>query len=37
MIEKGFQLPAEGKISLKKHSQSKDPDSFFQLKGYRIK
>ena len=33
IIKKGFQLQAEGKISLKKYSQSTDPDSLFQSKG----
>lgn len=37
IIEKGFQLQAEGKISLKKYYQSTDPDSLFQSKGYSIK
>jgi hypothetical protein len=37
IIKKGFQLQAEGKISLKKYYQSTDPDSLFQSKGYFIK
>ena len=37
IIKKGFQLQAEGKISLKKYYQSTDPDSLFQSKGYSIK
>jgi len=37
IIKKGFQLQAEGKISLKKYYQSIDPNSLFQLKGYSIK
>jgi hypothetical protein len=37
IIQKGFQLQAEGKISLKKYYESTDPNSLFQLKGYRIK
>ena len=37
IIQKGFQLQAEGKISLKKYYQSTDPDSLFQSKGYSIK
>jgi hypothetical protein len=37
IIKLGFQLQAEGKISLKKYSENTDPNSLFQLKGYRIK
>ena len=37
IIKTGFQLQAEGKISLKKYYQSTDPDSLFQWKGYSIK
>lgn len=37
IIKLGFQLQAEGKISLKKYYESKDPNSLFQLKGYSIK
>ena len=37
IIQKGFQLQAEGKISLKKYYQSTDPDSLFQSKRYSIK
>ena len=37
IIQKGFQLQAEGKISLKKYYESTDPNSFFQSKGYSIK
>jgi len=37
IIKKGFQLQAEGKISLKKYYESTDSNSLFQLKGYRIK
>jgi hypothetical protein len=37
IIEKGFQLQAEEKISLKKYSESTQEFSFFQLKGYSIK
>jgi hypothetical protein len=37
IIQKGFQLQAEGKISLKKYSESTDRNSLFQLKGYSIK
>ena len=37
IIQRGFQLQAEGKISLKKYYESIDPNSLFQLKGYSIK
>ena len=37
IIQRGFQLQAEGKISLKKYYENTDPNSLFQLKGYRIK
>jgi len=37
MIQKGFQLQAEGKLSLKKYYESTDPNSLFQWKGYSIK
>lgn len=37
IIKLGFQLQAEGKISLKKYYESTDPDSLFQWKGYSIK
>jgi hypothetical protein len=37
IIQRGFQLQAEGKISLKKYYQSTDSNSLFQLKGYQIK
>ena len=37
IIKLGFQLQNQGKISLKKYYESTDPDSLFQLKGYRIK
>jgi len=38
IIERGFQLQAEGKISLKKYYQGvSEPNSLFQLKGYQIK
>jgi hypothetical protein len=37
IIKTGFQLQAEGKISLKKYYESTDSNSLFQLKGYRIK
>ena len=37
IIKTGFQLQAEGRISLKKYSETTDPDSLFQLKGYSIK
>ena len=37
IIQTGFQLQAEGKISLKKYYESIDPNSLFQSKGYSIK
>jgi len=37
IIQRGFQLQAEGKLSLKKYYESTDPNSFFQSKGYSIK
>lgn len=37
IIKTGFQLQAEGKISLKKYYESTDPDSLVQLRGYKIK
>ena len=37
IIEKGFQLEAEGKISLKKYYESRQEFSLFQLNGYSIK
>jgi len=37
IIKLGFQLQNEEKISLKKYSESTDPNSLFQLKGYSIK
>ena len=37
IIQRGFQLQAEGKISLKKYYESKQEHSLFQLKGYQIK
>lgn len=37
MIQTGFQLQAQGKISLKKYYERTDPYSLFQLKGYNIK
>ena len=37
IIQTGFQLQAEGRISLKKYYESTDPNSLFQLKGYSIK
>ena len=37
IIQRGFQLQAEGKISLKKYSESTDQYSLFQFKGYSIK
>ena len=36
IIKLGFQLQAEGKISLKKYYESTDPNSLFQLKGFRV-
>ena len=37
IIKTGFQLQAEGKISLKKYYENKDPNSLFQFKNYNIK
>lgn len=37
IIERGFQLNQEGKISLKKYYQSTEKYSLFQFKGYNIK
>ena len=37
IIQRGFQLQAEGKISLKKYYEGTETDSLFQLKGYFIK
>jgi len=37
IIKSGFQLQAEGKISLRKYYESTDPNSLFQSKGYSIK
>jgi len=38
IIQRGFQLQAEGKISLKKYYEGvSEANSLFQLKGYRIK
>ena len=37
IIKRGFQLQAEGKISLKKSYESTDPYSLFQFKEYSIK
>jgi hypothetical protein len=37
IIKLGFQLQAEGKISLKKYYESTEEYSLFQLKGYNIK
>jgi hypothetical protein len=37
IIKTGFQLQAEGKISLKKYYESTEEYSLFQLKGYNIK
>ena len=37
IIQRGFQLQAQGTISLKKYYESTDPNSLFQLKGYSIK
>ena len=37
IIQKGFQLQSEGKISLKKYYQSTQEYSLFQSKGYSIK
>jgi hypothetical protein len=37
ILKNGFQLQAEGKISLKKYYQSTDQNSLFQWKGYSMK
>ena len=37
IIQTGFQLQAQGKISLKKYYESTDPNSLVQSKGYSIK
>jgi len=37
IIQRGFQLQAEGKISLKKYYESAEEYSLFQLKGYNLK
>ena len=37
IIQKGFQLNQEGKISLKKYYESTQEHSLFQSKGYSIK
>jgi len=37
IIQTGFQLNQEGKISLKKYYESTDSNSLFQSKGYKIK
>ncbi len=37
IIKTGFQLQAEGKISLKKYYENTDPNSLVQSKGYSIK
>ena len=37
IIQIGFQLQNQGKISLKKYYESTEEYSLFQLKGYRIK
>jgi hypothetical protein len=37
IIERGFQLNQEGKISLKEYYQSRDQNSLFQFKEYQIK
>jgi len=37
IIKLGFQIQAEGKISLKKYYESTEKYSLFQLKGYSIK
>ena len=37
IIKTGFQLQAQGKISLKKYYETTYPNSLFQLKGYNIK
>jgi hypothetical protein len=37
IIQRGFQLNQQGKISLKKYYESTDTNSLFQAKGYSIK
>ena len=37
IIQRGFQLNQEGKISLKKYYESTDPYSLVQSRGYKIK
>ena len=37
IIQLGFQLQNEGKISLKKYYEGTETNSLFQLKGYSIK
>ena len=37
IFKTGFRLKLEGKISLKKYYESKDPNSLFQLDNMRIK
>jgi hypothetical protein len=37
MIEKGFQLPVEGKISLKKYYESTEESTLFEWKEYNIR
>ena len=37
IIQTGFRLNQEGRISLKKYYESTDPNSLFQHKGYSIK
>ena len=37
ILQTGFQLNRQGKVSLKKYYESTDPNSLFQLKGYSIK
>jgi hypothetical protein len=37
IIQTGFELQAQGKISLKKYYETRYPNSLFQLKGYNIK
>lgn len=37
IIELGFQLNKEGKLSLKKYYEGKGEDTLFEWKGYQIK
>jgi len=37
IIQRGFQLQKEGRISLKNYYETRDQDSLFQWKGYSIK